>query len=68
MTQLDVASGFEGGLAVVLLAVYLDRVTGALAGRRRRVPAGPAAGAVLDGAAQPPVTDEPVVATSATDR
>jgi glycine betaine/proline transport system permease protein len=31
VTQLDIASGFEGGLAVVLLAVYLDRVTSALA-------------------------------------
>jgi ABC-type proline/glycine betaine transport system permease subunit len=34
VTQLDVASGFEGGLAVVLLAIFLDRVTGALADRR----------------------------------
>ena len=33
VTQLDVATGFEGGLAVVLLAVYLDRVTSALAAR-----------------------------------
>jgi glycine betaine/proline transport system permease protein len=29
VTQLDVASGFEGGLAVVLLAIFLDRVTAA---------------------------------------
>lgn len=28
VTRLDVAQGFEGGLAVVILAVYLDRVTG----------------------------------------
>jgi glycine betaine/proline transport system permease protein len=27
VTQLDVASGFEGGLAVVILAIFLDRVT-----------------------------------------
>ncbi|MGY1785597.1 ABC transporter permease [Geodermatophilus sp. SYSU D00698] len=27
VTQLDVASGFEGGLAVVLLAIFLDRLT-----------------------------------------
>jgi len=33
VTQLDVASGFEGGLAVVLLAIFLDRLTGALADR-----------------------------------
>ncbi|SDC23472.1 glycine betaine/proline transport system permease protein [Geodermatophilus telluris] len=52
VTQLDVASGFEGGLAVVLLAVFLDRLTGAFgqrsvlsrfrqarAGRQRSAPA-----------------------------
>ena len=36
VTQLDVGAGFEGGLAVVLLAIYLDRLTGALAARPRR--------------------------------
>ena len=30
VTQLDIAGGFEGGLAVVILAIFLDRVTGAL--------------------------------------
>ncbi|HEX6358053.1 ABC transporter permease [Actinophytocola sp.] len=37
VTQLDIGTGFEGGLAVVILAIYLDRVTGAagqLWGRR----------------------------------
>jgi glycine betaine/proline transport system permease protein len=33
ITQLDIGRGFEGGLAVVVLAIYLDRVTGAV-GRR----------------------------------
>lgn len=28
MARLDTAKGFEGGVAVVLLAIYLDRVTG----------------------------------------
>ncbi|MFF1831969.1 ABC transporter permease [Paenarthrobacter sp. NPDC058040] len=28
VAQLDTARGFEGGLAVVILAIYLDRVTG----------------------------------------
>lgn len=42
VAQLDTAQGFEGGVAVVILAVYLDRVTGgvhSVAGvlRRRRV-------------------------------
>jgi len=36
VTQLDVASGFEGGLAVVILAIYLDRLTAALAEPRHR--------------------------------
>ena len=33
VTQLDVASGFEGGLAVVLLAIFLDRLTAAFGHR-----------------------------------
>ncbi len=36
VTQLDVASGFEGGLAVVLLAIYLDRLTSSFADHRTR--------------------------------
>ncbi|MDO8186544.1 ABC transporter permease subunit [Conexibacter sp. JD483] len=36
VTQLDIGAGFEGGLAVVILAIYLDRVTGALAAPRPR--------------------------------
>jgi glycine betaine/proline transport system permease protein len=31
--RLEVAKGFEGGLAVVILAIFLDRVTGALGDR-----------------------------------
>jgi glycine betaine/proline transport system permease protein len=43
VTQLDLSAGFEGGLAVVLLAIFLDRVSSALAeprsrSRIRRVP------------------------------
>jgi glycine betaine/proline transport system permease protein len=33
VTQLDIAAGFEGGLAVVILAIFLDRFTAALAQR-----------------------------------
>lgn len=33
VTQLDVAAGVEGGLAVVLLAIYLDRLTAAFGQR-----------------------------------
>lgn len=33
ISTLDVASGFEGGLAVVILAVYLDRLTASLGSR-----------------------------------
>ena len=36
VTQLDVATGFEGGLAVVILAIFLDRLTAALAERPHR--------------------------------
>ena len=36
VTQLDIAEGFEGGLAVVLLAIYLDRLTASFAEPRRR--------------------------------
>ena len=37
VTQLDIAAGFEGGLAVVLLAIFLDRLTAAFAEPRRRI-------------------------------
>lgn len=30
INRVDVAKGFEGGIAVVILAIYLDRLTGAL--------------------------------------
>lgn len=36
VTQLDIGAGFEGGLAVVILAIYLDRVTGAFADPRSK--------------------------------
>ena len=40
VTQLDVGAGFEGGLSVVVLAIFLDRVTGGLGtpGLRLRTP------------------------------
>lgn len=51
VTQLDIAGGFESGLAVVILAIFLDRVTVALAhshreGTRRRKRAGRTAHAI----------------------
>jgi glycine betaine/proline transport system permease protein len=36
VTQLDIAEGFEGGLAVVILAIFLDRFTAAFAQRPGR--------------------------------
>jgi len=33
ITRLDIPKGFEGGLAVVILAIYLDRLTSGLADR-----------------------------------
>ena len=38
ISTLDVGAGFEGGIAVVFLAIYLDRLTSALAKPRRRRP------------------------------
>jgi glycine betaine/proline transport system permease protein len=36
ISRLDIGLGFEGGLAVVVLAIYLDRLTAAFGERRRR--------------------------------
>jgi ABC-type proline/glycine betaine transport system permease subunit len=36
VTQLDIAAGVDGGLAVVILAIFLDRFTAALAQRPNR--------------------------------
>lgn len=36
VTRLDIGLGFEGGLAVVIVAVFLDRVTSALGARANR--------------------------------
>ena len=36
VTQLDIAEGFEGAIAVVILAIFLDRFTAALAERPNR--------------------------------
>ncbi|MCE3552743.1 ABC transporter permease subunit [Pseudonocardia sp. RS11V-5] len=38
ISTLDVGAGFQGGIAVVFLAIYLDRLTAALAKPRRRRP------------------------------
>ncbi len=36
ISTLDVGAGFEGGIAVVFIAIYLDRLTGALTDPERR--------------------------------
>ena len=59
VTQLDVASGFEGGLAVVLLAIFLDRLTGALADRREAVAWPRSRRRSAAGQRPPPVADRP---------
>ncbi|WP_424464766.1 ABC transporter permease [Pseudoclavibacter helvolus] len=38
LNRIDVALGFEAGISVVILAIFLDRVTAAFAGQKRRVP------------------------------
>jgi ABC-type proline/glycine betaine transport system permease subunit len=56
ISTLDVGAGFQGGLAVVFLAIYLDRLTNALAGRKRR----PRRSKTQPQAAtEPTTTDEP---------
>lgn len=37
VTRLDIGQGFEGGLAVVIVAIYLDRVTAAFGARGIRL-------------------------------
>jgi len=53
ISTLDVGAGFEGGLAVVFLAIYLDRLTNALATPRRR------RAATRKPTAEPAKTDQP---------
>ncbi|MEJ3653442.1 ABC transporter permease subunit [Actinomycetes bacterium KLBMP 9759] len=54
VTTLDIGKGFEGGLAVVIVAIYLDRLTAAFGEngirlRRRRVSPRPAAAGAATG-------------------
>ena len=37
LSRLDVSLGFEAGISVVIIAIFLDRITAALSGKRRRV-------------------------------
>ncbi len=53
ISTLDVGAGFEGGIAVVFLAIYLDRLTQSLATTRRRRPKRRAQ------ATEPAPTDQP---------
>ncbi|PWJ48816.1 glycine betaine/proline transport system permease protein [Quadrisphaera granulorum] len=57
ISNLDVGTGFQGGVAVVILAIFLDRLTSAFAAkkrrRKRRAPAGPTATTTPGTAAQP---------------
>lgn len=60
ISTLDVGAGFEGGLAVVFLAIYLDRLTAALAHPRRRRTKRPGART----STTEPTPDQPVLASS----
>jgi glycine betaine/proline transport system permease protein len=55
ISTLDVGAGFEGGLAVVFLAIFLDRLTNALAARRGR----PRKAKSTPKSTPEPTTDEP---------
>ncbi|MBT0771575.1 ABC transporter permease subunit [Kineosporia sp. J2-2] len=57
ISTLDVGAGFEGGLGVVLLAIYLDRLSNALGAPRRRRTRRPTAAAPA--AAEPAVESKP---------
>ncbi|MGY1729214.1 ABC transporter permease [Geodermatophilus sp. SYSU D01062] len=64
VTQLDVASGFEGGLAVVLLAIFLDRLTASFGqqtalSRMLRLRRRPAERAPSERAGEPEVASSP---------
>lgn len=67
ISQLDVGVGFQGGLAVVFLAIFLDRVTGALAAprRRRRRKNSTRPTPAADATSAPVPAPEPAVAASA---
>lgn len=56
ISTLDVGAGFEGGIAVVFLAIYLDRLTNAFAAAPRRRPR-----RAKQAVAEPTTTDEPVL-------
>ena len=58
ISTLDVGAGFEGGIAVVFLAIYLDRLTAALAKPRRRRTK------TRKQTAEPTKTDQPALASS----
>jgi glycine betaine/proline transport system permease protein len=58
ISTLYVGAGFEGGIAVVFLAIYLDRLTSALAKPRRRRTK------TRKAAAEPATTDQPALASS----
>jgi glycine betaine/proline transport system permease protein len=72
VTQLDVAAGFEGGLAVVLLAIFLDRLTAAFGGstplsralrsRTRRTPSREATDSPTPRSEEPARADAPAQA------
>lgn len=55
ISTLDVGAGFEGGLAVVFLAIYIDRLTNAFAAPRQRKRAGKRVPV-----ARPAAVDQPV--------
>ncbi|UOQ91044.1 ABC transporter permease subunit [Agromyces endophyticus] len=61
LTRIDVGLGFEAGVSVVILAIILDRITGALGApraRRRRRPVADASAPTSSAAADAGVGDE----------
>ncbi|MFI7067479.1 ABC transporter permease [Kribbella sp. NPDC050124] len=61
ISRLDIGTGFEGGIAVVFLAMYLDRVTGAFP-RARKQPNKPREAAAVS---EPEIATAPVLSKTA---
>ncbi|WP_074401110.1 ABC transporter permease [Agromyces aureus] len=66
LNRIDVALGFEAGLSVVILAIILDRITGALGGGGGRRRGRDTTSRSTDAAAQADATEPRVPAASAT--
>jgi hypothetical protein len=66
LNRIDVSLGFEAGLSVVILAIFLDRITAALGGGKTPIGRFRAARKHRGTPVQPTATDVSATAASAT--